>query len=69
MFYTKDTIMVSEGEKITGTLKCSPNVRNNRDLDITISYINPDGTDEFTMDYKMYDFVFANSRLLIYFRA
>ena len=51
--------MVSEGEKITGTLKCSPNARNNRDLDITINYILPDGSDETSMDYKMYGFVFV----------
>jgi protein arginine N-methyltransferase 1 len=45
--------MVSEGEKITGTLKCSPNLRNNRDLDITIEYILPDGTDKVAIEYKM----------------
>jgi len=53
VFYTTDTIMVSEGEKITGTLKCSPNARNNRDLDITIEYNLPDGTDKRSIDYKM----------------
>jgi len=53
VFYTTETIMVSEGEQITGTLKCAPNVRNNRDLDITIEYILPDGTDKHSIEYKM----------------
>ncbi|KAL6302116.1 S-adenosyl-L-methionine-dependent methyltransferase [Sparassis latifolia] len=38
VFYTPDTLTVSEGQKITGRLSCAPNARNNRDLDITISY-------------------------------
>jgi len=53
VFYTTQTIMVSEGEQITGTLTCSPNARNNRDLDITIEYILPDGTDKEKVEYKM----------------
>jgi hypothetical protein len=52
--------MISEGEKITGKLNCSPNVRNNRDLDITINYILPDGSGEVSIDYKMYGFVLVN---------
>jgi protein arginine N-methyltransferase 1 len=38
VFYTPETLTVSEGEKITGTLSCAPNARNNRDLDIVIDY-------------------------------
>ncbi|CAJ0835642.1 113_t:CDS:10 [Entrophospora sp. SA101] len=38
VFYTNDSIIVKEGETIAGTLTCSPNKKNNRDLDIEISY-------------------------------
>ncbi|EJT52753.1 protein arginine n-methyltransferase [Trichosporon asahii var. asahii CBS 2479] len=38
VFYTPDTLTVSEGDVVKGTLKCSPNARNNRDLDIEIDY-------------------------------
>jgi hypothetical protein len=38
VFYTPETLTISEGEKIVGELSCAPNARNNRDLDITISY-------------------------------
>lgn len=38
VFYTPDTITVSQGDKITGTLSCAPNSRNNRDLNIDISW-------------------------------
>ncbi|KZO98777.1 protein arginine N-methyltransferase [Calocera viscosa TUFC12733] len=38
VFYTRDTLTVSEGEAIHGTLTCAPNARNNRDLDIVIEY-------------------------------
>lgn len=38
VFYTPSTITISEGEKIRGRLTCAPNTKNNRDLDITISY-------------------------------
>ena len=52
MFYTPDTLTVSEGEKITGRLSCAPNARNNRDLDITIAYRVSDGP-EAEIQYKM----------------
>ncbi|GBE81018.1 Protein arginine N-methyltransferase 1 [Sparassis crispa] len=53
VFYTPDTLTVSEGQKITGRLSCAPNVRNNRDLDITISYkTNNEPVTE--IQYKMY---------------
>ena len=52
MFYTPSTITISEGETITGTLSCAPNTRNNRDLDIGLSWMAPDGT-ETKFDYKM----------------
>ena len=52
VFYTPNTLRISEGEKVVGKLTCSPNSRNNRDLDITISYSTP--TSERTqVDYKM----------------
>ncbi|KAF9585518.1 type I protein arginine N-methyltransferase Rmt1 [Lunasporangiospora selenospora] len=38
VFYTQDTMSVKAGETISGSLKCSPNARNPRDLDITIDY-------------------------------
>ena len=52
MFYTPDTLTVSEGEVIAGTLSCAPNARNNRDLDITIAYETPKGG-KVSVDYKM----------------
>ncbi|KAA1471735.1 protein arginine N-methyltransferase [Dentipellis sp. KUC8613] len=52
VFYTPNTLTVSQGDTIKGTLKCSPNARNNRDLDITISYATNDEP-ETTIDYKM----------------
>jgi len=51
VFYTPSTITISQGEKIRGRLSCAPNTKNNRDLDITISY-ETDGR-EVTADYKM----------------
>ncbi|CAG8437769.1 9499_t:CDS:2 [Funneliformis mosseae] len=38
VFYTTDAITIKSGESIMGTLSCAPNKRNNRDLDIEISY-------------------------------
>nr|CAG8567184.1 8670_t:CDS:2 [Entrophospora candida] len=38
VFYINESIIVKEGETITGSLTCSPNKKNNRDLDIEISY-------------------------------
>ena len=52
VFYTKETITIHEGEQITGTLACAPNARNNRDLDIKISWEAPNGLAEI-VDYKM----------------
>ncbi|EGO25741.1 hypothetical protein SERLADRAFT_466313 [Serpula lacrymans var. lacrymans S7.9] len=52
VFYTPSTVTISEGEEITGTLTCSPNARNNRDLDITISY-QTSNANEKTVHYKM----------------
>ena len=45
--------MVSEGENITGTLKCAPNTRNNRDLDINIAYKVSESEEHTVIDYKM----------------
>jgi PRMT5 arginine-N-methyltransferase len=52
VFYTPDTLRISDGEKIKGKLTCSPNSRNNRDLDITISYSTPN-SERTQVDYKM----------------
>lgn len=38
VFYLRPTLSLRKGEKITGTLTCTPNSRNPRDLDIEISY-------------------------------
>ncbi|KAI0266986.1 S-adenosyl-L-methionine-dependent methyltransferase [Gloeopeniophorella convolvens] len=57
VFYTPDTLTISEGENITGELSCAPNARNNRDLDITISYSTRDSSqkrEEYRVEYKMY---------------
>ncbi|KAF9268713.1 S-adenosyl-L-methionine-dependent methyltransferase [Marasmius fiardii PR-910] len=53
VFYTPNTVTVSEGEAITGRLTCAPNARNNRDLDISILYSTPHDP-EVNMQYKMY---------------
>jgi protein arginine N-methyltransferase 1 len=54
VFYTPETLTVSEDEKIVGELKCAPNARNNRDLDITISVDGPPGEPPMRVEYKMY---------------
>ncbi|CDZ97074.1 protein arginine n-methyltransferase [Phaffia rhodozyma] len=38
VFYTPETITISEGQTIRGTLDCKPNAINPRDLDIVIDY-------------------------------
>ncbi|EIN11422.1 protein arginine n-methyltransferase [Punctularia strigosozonata HHB-11173 SS5] len=54
VFYTPETIKVNQGESIVGTLTCAPNARNNRDLDITITYKTESGSaPETTFSYKM----------------
>lgn len=52
MFYTPETLRISEREKIVGKLTCAPNARNNRDLDITISYAGPN-SGRTRVEYKM----------------
>jgi hypothetical protein len=52
VFYTPTTMTVSQGDNITGRLVCSPNTRNNRDLDITITYKAGNDADN-TIHYKM----------------
>uniref|UniRef100_D8Q8T0 type I protein arginine methyltransferase n=1 Tax=Schizophyllum commune (strain H4-8 / FGSC 9210) TaxID=578458 RepID=D8Q8T0_SCHCM len=53
VFYTPQTITLTEGDKIKGELTCSPNARNNRDLDIKIKYSTTGEPNEVTMEYKM----------------
>ena len=38
VFYTVDAITINEGGVVNGTITCAPNRRNNRDLDISITY-------------------------------
>jgi protein arginine N-methyltransferase 1 len=38
VFYLPQVLFAKEGEVITGTLTCSPNAGNPRDLDFVISY-------------------------------
>lgn len=38
VFYLNETLTVEPGEAISGTLRCRPNSRNHRDLDIEIAY-------------------------------
>ena len=52
VFYTPETITISEGQKIRGNLSCRPNTKNNRDLDITIGY-ETEGGKRTTVEYKM----------------
>ena len=51
VFYTPSTITISQGEQIRGRLSCAPNTKNNRDLDITISYETAET--EVIAEYKM----------------
>ncbi|KAG2135455.1 protein arginine N-methyltransferase [Suillus clintonianus] len=56
VFYTPSTITVKQGQGITGKVTCAPNARNNRDLDIAISYAVVNGeeeSEETTVEYKM----------------
>ena len=52
VFYTPTTVTISEGQKIRGRVSCSPNTKNNRDLDIIIAY-ETDETEETVVEYKM----------------
>jgi len=38
VFYLEDVLSINQNEVISGTLTCKPNVRNPRDLDISIQY-------------------------------
>ena len=53
VFYTPETLTISEGEQITGRLSCAPNARNPRDLHITIGWKGPHDTLETEVHYKM----------------
>ncbi|GMK58803.1 hypothetical protein CspeluHIS016_0602450 [Cutaneotrichosporon spelunceum] len=55
VFYTPETMTVSEGDVIKGELTCAPNARNNRDLDIVIDYeVQGAEAVKGSMTYKMY---------------
>ncbi|WFD39648.1 type I protein arginine methyltransferase [Malassezia japonica] len=54
VFYTPETLTVSQGEVISGHLTCAPNARNPRDLDISIQYkLEGANPVEAEMKYKM----------------
>jgi len=53
VFYTPSTLTVFEGQAIRGRLACAPNMRNNRDLDIEITYMT-ENHPETKIHYKMY---------------
>ncbi|RXW25017.1 hypothetical protein EST38_g787 [Candolleomyces aberdarensis] len=54
VFYTPSTLTVSKDDKIVGNISCAPNKRNNRDLDIEISYkVDNAGEQEVKYQYKM----------------
>ncbi|KAG9003607.1 hypothetical protein FRB90_011146 [Tulasnella sp. 427] len=55
VFYTRETPVVSVNDTINGTIKVSPNARNNRDLDIVIKYEHTGsaGTTAETLEYQM----------------
>lgn len=52
VFYTPTTMTVSEGQQIHGLISCAPNAKNNRDLDIAISYQTGEDP-ETRIQYKM----------------
>lgn len=43
VFYLKNDLMVSEGDRISGKISCRPNANNPRDLDIELTYAHVDG--------------------------
>lgn len=56
VFYTPETLTVSQGQVISGTLDCAPNKVNNRDLDIVIEYALEGGAADAPLtkvEYKM----------------
>lgn len=66
VFYTPETLTVSQGQVINGTLDCAPNKVNNRDLDIVIEYAVEGGAADAPMtkvEYKMYVHVASSSSL------
>lgn len=66
MFYTPSTLTVNAGDKVVGRLSCSPNARNNRDLDIAIAYRNEGDAIENHVQYKMC--VLSYFPILVWFR-
>ncbi|KAI8070005.1 S-adenosyl-L-methionine-dependent methyltransferase [Gongronella butleri] len=55
VFYTPETMMVKQGEVIEGEIKCAPNSRNPRDLDIELGYQHhgEQGSGPHHFDYRM----------------
>jgi protein arginine N-methyltransferase 1 len=53
VFYTPSTLTVNQGDKIVGRLSCGPNRRNNRDLDIGVTYKLEHHEEEVSTQYKM----------------
>ncbi|KAF7315426.1 Protein arginine N-methyltransferase [Mycena indigotica] len=53
VFYTPETLTLSKDQIVTGEVSCAPNSRNNRDLDISITYKTSEEEPETRIDYKM----------------
>ena len=53
VFYTPSTVTISEGQKLIGNLSCAPNARNNRDLDISVSFKLATEQEATKVEYKM----------------
>ncbi|EDR11997.1 protein arginine N-methyltransferase [Laccaria bicolor S238N-H82] len=54
VFYTPLTLTVNKGDNIVGKIKCAPNARNNRDLDIGFEFKVEGQAEEHNIQYKMY---------------
>ncbi|KAI8873992.1 S-adenosyl-L-methionine-dependent methyltransferase [Ramicandelaber brevisporus] len=55
VFYTRETILVNAGDRVNGSIKCTPNERNPRDLDFVIKYEtdNEQNPVKETLSFKM----------------
>jgi len=53
VFYTPSALIVNQGDNIVGRLVCAPNSRNNRDLDIGITYKLEHDVEDTSIQYKM----------------
>lgn len=56
VFYLPKDVQGSVGDLIQGTLKCVPNARNPRDLDVSISYQHLNATGEVLDEPQVYEY-------------